>query len=394
MRVLTFLHSFEPGGVERDALRLCSEWTKLGVDTPIALGRTEGPLAAEAPPLDYHIYQKGRFSTRRYETLYMVAKLPATIRALKPDVLFCAGNTYSIVAVLMRLMLGKSCPPIVLKVSNDLERADLPWIARTAYHLWLRFQSPFFAAIVGMAEPARAQIVERMQAGPDRVSIINNASIRHAEVLQLAQARRAQARAHKGRRFLAVGRLVAQKNFTLLVKAFAAIAEPYDELTIVGEGPMRRSLERLIKRLGLTRQVFMPGHVNPLDSAFARADAFVLSSDYEGLGVVVVEALAAGIPIAATNCCVNMSLLVDGAGELVPIGDTAALGQAMLRVTAHRADVPLLRARAEAFTVESTAPAWVELFTRVAQARFPARRNVARGRARRARNAPKQVETR
>ena len=55
MRVLTFLHSFEPGGVERDALRLSAAWTMLGIDAPIVLGRREGRLADEAPALDYHV---------------------------------------------------------------------------------------------------------------------------------------------------------------------------------------------------------------------------------------------------------------------------------------------------------------------------------------------------
>jgi glycosyltransferase involved in cell wall biosynthesis len=362
MRILTFLHSFEPGGVERDALRLNAEWERLGADVQIALGRRDGRLADEAPDLPYTVMQRGLFSTASFETLWMIAKLPAVIRALRPDILFCAGNTYTIVAVAMRLILGRACPPIVLKVSNDLQRRDLPAPMRWAYHFWLRVQAPAFDAIVAMAEPARAEVEAVMQVASSRVTVINNASLRLAELERFADAREAAPRDHSGRHFLAVGRLVGQKNFALLLRAFARMRRPDDRLTLIGEGEKRAALERLTCDLGIADSVSMPGHINPLHDAFARADAFVLSSDYEGLGVVVVEALAAGVPIVATDCCVNMAMLVEEAGLLVPIKDVAALAEAMDRICDVATDTIQMRVRARGFAVETTAPAWFTLF--------------------------------
>ena len=362
MRVLTFLHSFEPGGVERDALRLNDEWARLGTDVQVVLGRREGRLADEAPDLPYTVMQKGNRSTASFETLWMIAKLPAVIRALRPDVLFCAGNTYTIVAVAMGLILGRACPPIVLKVSNDLQRRDLPAPMRWAYHLWVRMQVPAFAAIVAMAEPARAEVETVMRVAPSRVSVINNASLRMAELAQFASARDATPRDHSGRHFLAVGRLVGQKNFALLLRAFAWMRRPDDHLTLIGEGGQRAALERLVRDLGIGDHVAMPGHINPLHNAFAQADAFILSSDYEGLGVVVVEALAAGVPVVATDCCVNMAMLVDAAGLLVPIKDVAALARAMDEVGEVSIDTSIMRNRARRFSVETVGPDWLTLF--------------------------------
>jgi glycosyltransferase involved in cell wall biosynthesis len=363
MRVLTFLHSFEPGGVERDALRLNDEWAKLGIDAQIVLGRRDGRLADEAPELRYTVLQQGKVSTASFETLWMIAKLPAAIRAIKPDVIFCAGNTYSIVAVAMRLILGRKCPPVVLKVSNDLQRRDLPAPMRWAYHFWLRLQAPAFKAIVAMAEPARTEVESVMRVPASRVTVINNASLRLADVKAFANARDVAQRNHEGRHFLAVGRLVAQKNFTLLLRAFARIKRPGDRLTLIGEGQKRVSLEALAVQLGIATDIDLPGHINPLHAAFATADAFVLSSDYEGLGVVVVEALAAGVPVVATDCCVNMPKLIEGAGVIVPIKDVAALADAMNRAVALNIDTTAMRHRARSFAVEETAPAWLELFT-------------------------------
>ena len=365
MRILTFLHSFEPGGVERDALRLNNEWARLGADVQIVLGRRDGRLKEEAPDLPYTTLQTGAVSTAAFETLWMIFKLPAAIRRLRPDILFCSGNTYSIVAVAMRLFLGRACPVIVLKVSNDLRRNDLPAPMRWAYHLWLRVQLPVFDVIVAMAEPARGEVESVMHARPDLVHVINNASITAADLTAFTKARDAAVRDHQGRHFLAVGRLALQKNFALLLRAFAKMRGPDDRLTLIGEGGQRKPLETLAEKLGILEQVDMPGHINPLSDAFARADAFVLSSDYEGLGVVIVEALAAGVPIVATDCCVNMAMLVKDAGLIVPIKDVAALAGAMEMIAATPVDVTTMRDRARSFAVEATAPAWLSLFEKV-----------------------------
>ena len=371
MRVLTFLHSLEVGGVERDALRLNDELARLGVDVHVALGRTDGRLRDEAPDLRYHVFQRpGHVSTARFETLFMIARLPALIRSLRPDVLHCAGNTYAVVAVAMRLILGRKCPPIVLKVSNDCGRADLPQPVRWFYHRWLRLQAPAFAAIVAMIEPVRAEIATYLAVPPGRITVIDNGCFRADEMSRLAATRDATARTHAARHFLAVGRLARQKNFPLLVRAFARMARPDDRLTIVGEGAERARIEAEVLRTGLEHRVALPGHLNPLDDMFAVADAFVLSSDYEGLGVVVIEALAAGLPVIATSCCVAMPTLVDGVGTLVPVGDAQALATAMNAVTDDRGAVAMRRARAAAFTVEAAAPAWRTLFAEVLRQRL------------------------
>jgi len=368
MRILVFLHSFEPGGVERDALRLADAWTAAGLDVRVALGRASGPLAREAPALPMTIFETNGKRTAAFESLWMIARLPGLIRRLKPDVLFCAGNTYSIVAVAMRLILGRACPPIVLRVSNDLRRRDMPRLIGWGYRRWLRVQAPAFDAIVAMAPPMVAEIVEEMRAAPARVRVIFNGSIRAREAEALAAARDGQPRTHRGRRFLGVGRLVPQKNFALLIEAFARIATPEDELTIVGEGAQRALLEAVADRHGVAGQVNMPGHNNPLGSFFAEADAFVLSSDYEGLPAVIVEALTAGIPIVATDCCSAMPSLVAGAGLLVPPRDPASLAAALDAIAETPIDVPLMRKRAAQFRSEAVTAEWTALFDDIAPA--------------------------
>lgn len=366
IRVLTYLHSFEPGGLERDVLRFNRAWRAAGVEIEIVLGRHEGALAAEGEGLPYTLLQQpGAPSTASYETLWMIRHLPREVRRWKPDIVFCAGNSYTQVSVALKLALGKACPPIVYRVSNDLARRDLPAPARWLHRQWQRLQAPIFTRIVAMADPARAEIMHEMGVEAARVVTIDNASLTVAETERLALARDKTSRVRPGRHFLAIGRLAGQKNFPLLLEAFARIAGDEDTLTIVGEGAGRAALERQAAALGIGDRLAMPGHIHPVDPYLAQADALVLSSDYEGLGIVVIEALAAGLPVVATDCGPNMAMLVEGVGRLVPIRDVSALSTAMAAIVGDTPDVGKMRARARQFTVEATIGKWLDLFDAV-----------------------------
>jgi glycosyltransferase involved in cell wall biosynthesis len=370
VRLLVFLHSFETGGVESDALRLISALPADRVATHLVMGRATGPLKPLAPAVPTVILETGRHSTRRFETLWMILNLPAQVRRIRPDVILCAGNTYSIVAAALWLRLGRACPPIVLKVSNDLRRPDMPLPIRAIYHAWLRWQTRCFAAIVSMTAQAVPEIAVYMRAPLSKIETIPNGSITAASLARLAAVRKASTPQSAGRCFLAIGRLAPQKNFPLLLEAFARIATPADRLIIVGDGKQREKLLAQAKRLDISGQLDLPGYANPVDAYLAQADMLVLSSDYEGLGVVVIEALSAGLPVVATDCCVSMPSLIGRFGTLVPQHDAAALAKAM------RAQAPLSaedRAAAatamSAFTVERAAPAYAALFARLAASR-------------------------
>jgi hypothetical protein len=127
MRVLTFLHSFEAGGVERVALRLVRHWREIGVDAQLFVGRSDGALRDEvARDLRYYLPFQVPRGAAWFETWWMIVCLPRQIRRTRPDVLFCAGSTYSVVAIAMKLLLRGECPPVVAKISNDIARQDLP----------------------------------------------------------------------------------------------------------------------------------------------------------------------------------------------------------------------------------------------------------------------------
>jgi glycosyltransferase involved in cell wall biosynthesis len=367
LRILGVLHSLEPGGVERDLMRFTKAWRDRGVDARIALGRWEGLLAEEAPDVPFIIPPKGRLAKIETETLWMMQNLPAIVRQEQPDVLFIPSNGLMVAAVWTRLMLGKACPPIVVRPSNSLDRKDQSWLMRWFDKAVLKAHSSIYAASVAMSEPVRDEIIERMGLPADRVVTINNASMTREVAERLGAARDAAGRDHEGRHFLGLGRLMPQKNFGLLLDAFARIARPHDRLTIVGEGAQRADLEQQAAKLGIADRLDMPGHKVPVDPWFAEADAFVLSSDFEGLPAVVAEALAAGIPTVATDCTVALPAMIEGVGRLVPVKDVDAIAEAMDKICDDPVDVPAMRARGAQFTMEATVEQWIALFEHVAR---------------------------
>lgn len=357
LRVLTFLNSLAPGGVERVALRLHTAWLGAGVDSRLVLA--DGSVGVSVPA-NVRVLGSRHGGFGRFATLLLA--LPGLISAERPDIVFCAGNTYAAVAVCLKLLLGRRCPVIVAKISNDLVRADMSPPLRWLYRRWLWLQGRCIDRFVGMAPAMRDEISALTGVPAERVCIIEDPALSEEDRDRLVAARNAR-QARTGRHFIAVGRLVAQKNFALLIEAFARIVRPGDTLTILGEGTERASLEASISRLGLGHAVALPGHVEPLDRWLAAADALVLSSDYEGVPAVVIEALAAGVPIVATDCCVSMrELLGHGQlGRIVPVGDAAALALAMATGVELPCAAHARRAGANRFTIERASDRYVGL---------------------------------
>lgn len=139
---------------------------------------------------------------------------------------------------------------------------------------------------------------------------------------------------------VAMGRLTAQKNFSLLLSAFAEVAEQFSDwqLLILGEGEQREQLEAAIAQLKLQGRVLLPGVVSNPFPILRRSQLFVLSSIYEGFGNVIIEAMACGLPVIATDCPSGPSEIITSGetGILVPNQDRDGLIAAMATLMSDR----------------------------------------------------------
>lgn len=343
------------------ALRLVRQWRAKGVDAPLFVGRATGVLQAElAEDLDF-ITPKRAIQTGRLETLWMIWQLPRVIRTQRPDVLFCAGNTYTIVAVLMKLLLGSECPPIVAKVSNNLILPGLPAVLVPLYRLWARLQSRFIDHWVVMHPSMRGELYSLADAAD--VTVIPDPALTCAQVRQLKSWHREHA-PQSGRRFVAIGRLVRQKNYPLMLQAFANSAAAADSLMILGDGPLRARLRRMAARVGVGDRVTFAGHVQDACNCLLEQDVLLLSSAYEGIPAVLVEAMTCGMPIIATDCGAGVRGLLEDylAATICPTGDIRAFESAIRTLPPFTTSRNAASFDAKTYTIEAGASRYYDVF--------------------------------
>jgi glycosyltransferase involved in cell wall biosynthesis len=181
----------------------------------------------------------------------------------------------------------------------------------------------------------------------------------------------------KGIVLLHVGRFAPQKNHLLLVEAFALAVKEYPamKLWLVGDGPLKPAVEKIIVEIGLERKVLFLGIRDDVPRLLAASDLFVLSSDYEGVPLSVLEAMAAGKPVVATTVGGVPELVEDGVtGFLVPPRDPKVLAQGILRL-AKDADLRQRMGKAaqeralERFDISRTAREYEALYLKLLKER-------------------------
>ena len=163
---------------------------------------------------------------------------------------------------------------------------------------------------------------------------------------------------------LSAGRLARVKDFPTLLRAFRQVSRNRKvRLIILGEGSWRRRLEKMIHKMGMQRVVSLPGWVPNPYAFMSRASVFVLSSKFEGLGNVLIEAMACGCPCVGTNCPSGPAEILDDGrfGRLVPVGNESELAMAIEHLLDSPPNKNMLLARAKAFSFDAS----VDLYERI-----------------------------
>ena len=356
--LVIYLPDLSGGGAERLQLNLAPQFLALGYAVTVLVNRATGPLIRQLPEGCHLDILPAR---RQLESL------PNLIRYLQnkqPDLLVTNMEHMSIMALLARGLARRKTRVVVIQhitlarpEARSWSYAILPWLYRLAL--------PHADAIVAVSQGVARELQALLGTNTPVTVIPNGISLPTPQPDQPPHPWLEQPTPL----VLAVGRLVPQKDFPTLLRALAQLPEPI-RLIILGDGPLRAALTELAVSLGIAHRVDLPGFVHDPTPYLQRTNVLALSSVAEGFGNVIVEALACGTPVVATDCPHGPAEILDGGryGRLVPMRDPTALASAISETLEHRPDPQHLRTRAADFTIAACASAYHRLFTRLLDA--------------------------
>jgi glycosyltransferase involved in cell wall biosynthesis len=333
-RVAIFLVSLEGGGSERIALNLAQGFAERGLEVDLVLQRAKGPyLDQVSDKIRIVDLRAGRMALAIFPLIsYLRRERPPFLLSLMMGANIIAILSKKLARVDTRLMISEHLTiSVATQNAGSLRGRYLPLLAKRIY--------PWADGIVAVSEGVAEDLAHILGLPRKKIEVIYNPVIT-PELLEKAREPVDHPWFQPGEPpvILGVGRLTEQKDFPTLLRAFALVRkERAARLVILGEGEDRPQLKALVDELGIAEDVDMPGFVDNPYGYMAGAAVFALSSRWEGLPTVLIEAMALGKPVVATDCPSGArEILNDGRyGTLVPVGDAKRLAAGISGMLEH-----------------------------------------------------------
>lgn len=350
MKIVFYINTLGGGGAERVVATLAK-----------ALSGSNEVIVVNSYPVDKeyhlddrikHVYLEKNNTTTNFvsRNIGRVSRIRKVLKKEKPDVLisFMAEPNYR--AIIASLGLKNK---VIISVRNDPNMEYPTAINRFLAKTLFRFAN----GIVFQTEDAKKWFPKSIQ---KKSSIIYN------QVDEVFYNTKYNGIRHD---IVTTGRLTAQKNHKMLIRAFASIADTItDNLIIYGEGELRPELEKLIEELHMKSRIFLPGRTENVAETIKSAKLFVLSSDYEGMPNSLMEAMALGIPCISTDCpCGGPKELFCNASDIrmIPCGDIDKLSEMIyLRITSY-VDATVEKSLSKKFHPKKICQKWADYISYV-----------------------------
>lgn len=362
--VALFIPTYSDGGVERNFVYLANGLVEAGCPAALITCAAEGAFLDRLHP------DVQRVEFRNGTDLQLTAELTAFLRRHRPAVVMTGQQRDDAIALTARERLDSAATRFFLNVGTPLSAqsrdANRFWFKRWLHRRKLR---GFFArcdGIIANSEGVARDLTSFLAIAPERIAVAPNPAVApDLDRLAVAPVAHPWLQDRNTPVIMAAGRLGRVKDYPTLVRAFARLrAQQPCRLMILGRGRQQAKLEALARQLGVADEVALVGFVADIYPYLARASVFVVSSLREGGPNVLMEALALGIPSVATDCPHGPREILDGGryGALVPVGDVAALAQAVADALRNPPPPQLLREAASRFTIANSARCYLQAF--------------------------------
>jgi len=332
-RLAIFLPNLVSGGTERAMINLADGLARRGYPVDFVLSQCEGSFMGQFPK-SARLIELNRMRVGAGRSIISLPALIRYIRKERPSALFTALHS-NVIAIWARQVAGVPLRLVISEQNTFSVHNQMLPIGYQQLMLWLIRQNyPSADVIAAVSEGVADDLRRTTRIRKDRVQVIHNPIItpelegKARECLDHPWFKPGEPPV-----ILSVGRLDPQKDFPMLLRAFAQARQYLQaRLLILGEGPDRSALCSLAKQLGIENDLCLPGFVSNPYPYMAQASVFVLSSRWEGLPTVIAEALYCGAPLVSTDCPSGpREMLRDGLyGKLVPVGDVDSFAQAII----------------------------------------------------------------
>lgn len=350
LHVALFVPSLRGGGAERVMVNLAEGFAQRGAQVDLVTVRAEGQYLALLSPMVKVIDLKAS------RVLTSLPSLVHYLRREKPTTLVSAMDHANAIAVCAQ-RIARVPTRVIATVHNTPSQvvANARTLRARLLPVWTRFFYRWADKVVAVSQGVADELVHYVGIPAEKVKVIYNPIVT-PDLFQKAEEPLEHPWFQDGEPpvVLGVGRLTKQKDFPTLIRAFALVRrQRLVRLMILGEGEERSMLEALVRELGIEQDVALPGFVQNPYPYMKKAAVFVLSSRWEGLPTVLVEALALGTPVVATDCPSGpREILQNGRwGYLAAVGDTTSLAESILCTMDDPRRVP--ERRLEQFSLET-----------------------------------------
>lgn len=362
-KISIILPSLASGGAERLAVSLANDWIHKEFLVDLVLLKDKKEPFKDLLDKDINIIDLKIERLRK-----SILPLFRYFKTNKPDVIWVGLWPLTSLSVISWLMSGRKGKIYTIDHNQlSISTVKILKIPKFILKIITRITYPFASGCMAVAEGVKRDILSLTGLDQSKIKVIYNPAARGIgkEYVATTSEKSSLWGEDPGHCLLSIGTLKEQKNFQLLIKAFADLSKEIKaSLIILGEGDLRPDLENLIKDLNISHKVFLPGFVNDPSKWLLSADLFVLSSNWEGLPTVLIEALDCGLPVVSTDTPTGPSEILQGGrwGTLVEPNDAKALTNAIEQNLNKIHDRNALMSRAEEFSVESISTKYLEYF--------------------------------